>query len=259
MTEQLTAAGSGVAVLYRDAQLLGLYKPSGLPTTSPDGKRCLTELAAQLDPGAPRLHASSRLDAEVTGVVTFARTSQAIEALLAARKAGRYERYYLAIAGCAPEPTSGSWHWSIATDPREPRRRIALDPGSSKGDRAESGYRVLGVAHEAALLVLRPKTGRTHQLRVHAARAGAPLLGDRHYGGAMQRTLTNGRVLRAGRVMLHCARVRLPHIAERRRDAAPVCIDAPLPEDFRSLWLQLGGDASALDPQAWAADDTPER
>ena len=253
MTEPLSSlasASAGVSVLYRDAQLLALYKPSGLPTTSPDGKRCLTELAAALDPQAPRLHASSRLDAEVTGVVTFARTPKAIEALLAARKAGRYERFYLGIAMQAPEPAHGSWHWSIAQDPREPRRRIAVEPAAGKGDHAASGYRVLGCAHEAALLLLRPMTGRTHQLRVHAAKAGAALLGDRHYGGPMQRTLANGRVLRAGRVMLHCARVRVPKIGE----PGLVSIDAALPEDFRSLWLQLGGAAGLLEPQSWAAD-----
>lgn len=236
-------------MLYRDAELLALYKPSGLPTTSPDGKHCLTELAARIDPHAPQLHASSRLDAEVTGIVTFARTSQAIAALLDARKAGRYERYYLALASSAPEPPEGSWHWSIAKDPREPRRRIALPSDSAKGDRAESGYRVLARVPHAALLLLRPRTGRTHQLRVHAAHAGCALLGDRHYGGPMQRTLDNGRVLRAGRVLLHCARVRLP---SWERAAASITIDAPLPEDFRSLWQQLGGEPGALEPSAWA-------
>lgn len=244
----MTEPGSGVSVLYRDEQLLVLFKPSGLPTTSPDGKRCLTEIAAQLDPRAPRLHASSRLDAEVTGVVTFARTSQAIEALLAARKAGQYARYYLALAARAPEPEAGSWHWSIAPDPREPRRRIALDPDSKRGDRAESGYRVLAEVRDAALLVLRPKTGRTHQLRVHAAQAGAPLLGDRHYAGPVQRTLQNGRVLRAGRVMLHCARVCVPKIGGK---GERVTVDAPVPEDFCSLWQQLGGDPQRLLPEAW--------
>ena len=235
-------------MLYRDAHLLALYKPTGLPTTSPDGRRCLTEVASALDPQAPQLHASSRLDAEVTGIVTFARTGRAIQALLAARKAGQYERYYLALASAAPEPPEGSWHWSIAQDPREPRRRVALEPGSKKADPAESGYRVLAKLPQAALLLLRPKTGRTHQLRVHAARAGAPLLGDRHYGGPMQRTLNNGRVLRANRVLLHCARVRLPSVSDNTR----VTIDAPVPEDFCSLWQQLGGDLTQLDPAVWA-------
>ena len=190
--------------------------------------------------------------------MTFARTSKANAALLAAREAGRYERYYLALAARAPEPVEGSWHWSIAQDPRDPRRRVALNPGSKKGDQAESGYRVIGTVAQAALLLLRPKTGRTHQLRVHAAQAGAPLLGDRQYAGPMQCTLANGRVLRAGRVLLHCARVRLPSI-EVGAGASPVTsdtlltltIDASVPEDFGSLWQQLGGDPSQLDPRAW--------
>src|ERR1700755_3605750 len=94
----MTDPDRDVRVLHRDAELLVLWKPAGLPTTSPDGRGCLTELAAQLDPAAPHLHASSRLDAEVTGIVTFARTTRAIEHLLEARRSGRYERFYLGLA-----------------------------------------------------------------------------------------------------------------------------------------------------------------
>jgi 23S rRNA-/tRNA-specific pseudouridylate synthase len=240
-------------VLHRDADLLVLYKPAGLPTTSPDGKGCLTELAARLDPDAPRLHASSRLDAEVTGVVTFARTTRAIEALLAARRAGQYERFYLGLATGPLEPESGELDWPIDRDPRDPRKRIALDlpaarsggGGAARGGKrggaqeARTRYRVLGTLPTAALLSLSPLTGRTHQLRVHVARAGAPLLGDKHYGGPVKLVLPNGRVVRAGRVMLHCARVRLPTFG--------VTVDAPIPEDFRATWLALGGSSELLD------------
>src|SRR6266545_3893474 len=72
-------------VVHRDDDLLVIDKPSGLPTTSPDGVNCLASWAREHDPDAPRLHASSRLDAEVTGLVTFARTSRAIQQLTAAR------------------------------------------------------------------------------------------------------------------------------------------------------------------------------
>jgi hypothetical protein len=116
-----------VRILHRDADLLVLFKPSGLPTTSPDGRGCLTEIAAQLDPSAPRLHASSRLDAEVTGLVTFARTTRAIEGLLAARKAGQYERYYLGLATGPLSPAAGELNWPIDRDPRDLRKRITLD------------------------------------------------------------------------------------------------------------------------------------
>ena len=234
-----------VRVLHRDDDLLVLYKPAGLATTSPDGRNCLTEIAARLDPSAPRLHASSRLDAEVTGLVTFARTTRAIEGLLAARRAGQYERYYLGVATGPLTPETGELDWSIDRDPRDPRKRIALDratPGKSgkeRGQEARTRYRVLAVLPTAALLLLSPLTGRTHQLRVHVARAGSPLLGDRHYGGPTKVTLPNGRVVRAGRVMLHCARVRLPTFR--------LTLDAPIPEDLKTLWQQLGGAVSTLE------------
>jgi 23S rRNA-/tRNA-specific pseudouridylate synthase len=249
MTEPLTAAADGVRILHRDAELLVLYKPSGLPTTSPDGKNCLTAVASELDPSAPRLHASSRLDAEVTGAVTFARTTRAIEALLAARRAGAYERFYLALASVRVDPAEGRWQWPIDLDPRDPRKRIArVGKASDKAREAASLYRVVAALPMASLMLLQPLTGRTHQLRVHAAQAGAPLLGDRHYGGPMQRTREDGRVLRAGRVMLHCARVRLPRIAGvASGDAEKLCIDAPIADDFRDLWLKLGGDVGQIE------------
>ena len=256
----MTEHASDVRILHRDADLLVLYKPAGLATTSPNGRDCLTEVAAQLDPRAPRLHASSRLDAEVTGVVTFARTSRAIEALLAARRAGRYERYYLGLATGPIEPAIGELDWPIDRDPRDPRKRVAVPrvetsaparvirgPKSKRKDppqEARTRYRVVSSQPMVALLLLSPLTGRTHQLRVHVARAGAPLLGDRHYGGPTQRTLANGRVVRAGRVMLHCARVRLPRID---RSGEPLTLDAPIPDDFHAVWRALGGEHSQLE------------
>ncbi|MET0387997.1 MAG: RluA family pseudouridine synthase [Polyangiales bacterium] len=240
-------------VLHHDAELLVLWKPAGIPTTSPDGQRCLTQLAAALDPRAPRLHASSRLDAPVTGAVTFARTTRAIEALLAARREGRYERLYLALASAAPDPPSGDWRWAIDRDPREPRSRVARgeqDKPSASAASAHTRYALIDRQPSAALLALHPQTGRTHQLRVHAAKAGLPLLGDKPYGGPQQRTLADGRVVRAARVMLHCARVRLPNVAAGP-GAEPLTIEAPVPDDFSELWQRLGGDPALLVPSAW--------
>jgi 23S rRNA-/tRNA-specific pseudouridylate synthase len=237
---QLTAAN----IVYRDSDLLVLNKPSGLPTTSPDGERCLTSCARELDPDAERLHASSRLDADVTGLVTFARTTRAIAALTAARAAGSYRRFYLGLASQLPDAISGEWRWAIARDPREPRRRIALPEHTAKADHAHTLYTVLGKLEPGALLSMRPQTGRTHQLRVHAARAGVALFGDKHYGGPIQLVQSNGRVLRAARVMLHCARLELPGIASQ----AELVVEAPLPSDMRDLFAALGGSDAWLDP-----------
>jgi 23S rRNA-/tRNA-specific pseudouridylate synthase len=96
-------------------------------------------------------------------------------------------------------------------------------------------------ARTPALLTLTPVTGRTHQLRAHAASAGAPLLGDPSYGGPRRARLASGRVLPLSRVLLHAAWVELELDAERVR------VTAPLPPDFVATWEILGGEAAALE------------
>jgi len=233
---------AGVAVLHEDAWFLVLYKPSGLPTTSPGDEPTLTKLARELDPSAPRLHPSSRLDAEVSGTVIFARTPNATEHLLAARQAGTYRRGYLAIAIAPPRPPEGDWHGAIGLDPSNPRKRSIARTGASGAREAHTRYSTLESAAHAVLLWLMPQTGRTHQLRVHAAAAGSPLLGDRHYGGAPRVVLADGRVLSARRTMLHCALVEIPNPV----GGDPLRFEAPPPADFAELWRSLGGSVLQL-------------
>lgn len=232
-------AAASVRVVHRDEQLLVLYKPPGLPTTSPDGGACLVAVAKRLDPRAPRLHPSSRLDAEVSGLVTFARTRRATQALLDARAAGAYGRLYLAVAPGAPDPEEGRWEGAIAIDPSDKRRRIVVgSPDAAPGAReAQTDYRVRERAAEgAALLELRPRTGRTHQLRVHAAAAGVALLGDVVYGGPRRVVRPEGRVVTARRVMLHCASLTLPDVARAGRT---LTLSESLPEDMAAVWQAL--------------------
>ncbi|MBC7173479.1 MAG: RluA family pseudouridine synthase, partial [Polyangiaceae bacterium] len=174
---------------------------------------------------------------EVTGLVTFARSQRAIDTTLEARRQGTYSRLYLALASVAPDASEGRWDWPIARHPREKRLRIAGEGRDAQV--AETDFRVHARCAGAVLLHLFPRTGRTHQLRVHAARAGAPLLGDTAYGGARRAVLPDGRVRTAERVMLHCARIVLPHprSGELREFRSPV------PEDFERLWVGLGGAA----------------
>lgn len=230
------------SVAYRDADLLVLVKPAGLATTSPDGRDCLVAIAHELDPRAPRLHPTSRLDAEVTGLVTFARTERATTRLLEARRRGDYHRRYLALASRAPEPAEGRWSWPIALDRTDKRRRVA---GHGPSERhAETEYRTAGSVSGAACLHLYPHTGRTHQLRVHASKAGCPLLGDVHYGGPRRVTRADGRVVTASRVMLHCAELDLPASDPKAR----IRLFCEAPDDLRSVWAALGGEPSALEP-----------
>jgi 23S rRNA-/tRNA-specific pseudouridylate synthase len=238
-------------VLHRDEDLLVVDKPSGLPTTSPDGGDCLARRVHTMDQGAERCHPSSRLDAEVTGVVVFARTSRGIDLVLGARERGRYARRYVALSAT---PDAGSalatsdcseWRWDIAIDPRDPRKRRTLEEGG-RGERAQHAHtraRVLSRTTLAASLLLEPVSGRTHQLRVHAARGGAPLLGDVAYGGPRRLIASDGRVLACPRVALHCLLVVLP-----MPDGSMRAFRTPLPEDLADLAASLGLASLDLDP-----------
>jgi len=235
-------------VVHADRELLVLEKPAGIPTTTPGDGPSLVALARAIDPDAPQLHPSSRLDAEVTGLVTFARTARANRALLAARAAGRYARCYVALAAGVLESARGEWTDAIAIDPRDPRRRVPLAPGDrgERGQAARSDWERVAVASAVTLLHVRPRTGRTHQIRVHAAHAGVPLFGDVHYGGPRRVVLGDGRVVTARRVMLHCARIRIPDVV--RGGGAELELASEIPADVRRAWSQLGGEASSLAP-----------
>lgn len=225
-----------VSVVHRDAALLVLAKPSGLPTTTPDDSDCVVRRAQALDPDAPRLHATSRLDAEVSGLVTFARTPAAAEALRQARAEGRYGRRYIALTLTPPVTDLGVWDDPIAVDPRDRRKRIAGSGAQEKA--ARSRFAVHQRLLYGALLHLFPETGRTHQLRVHARAAGAPLFGDRVYGGPTRATIGDGRVVSARRTMLHCAALSLPNVA-----AGEGLLEVRLaaPRDFVAAHKGLGG------------------
>jgi 23S rRNA-/tRNA-specific pseudouridylate synthase len=232
-------------VAHRDGHLLVVVKPAGIATTSPDPSRAtLASLARALDPRAPRMHPTSRLDRDVTGLVVFARTDEAIAALLEARRQGRYQRTYLAVCAGAPAGESGRWTWTIAIDPRDRTRRVALSE-EEKGERAQraaSRWEVRGRAASASALALFPETGRTHQLRVHCAKAGHPILGDTSYGGPARVVLEGGRVVTPRRTLLHCARLSIPDL-ER---GAMLELAEEVPEDVARTWAALGGDAEAL-------------
>lgn len=232
-------------VVYRDAHLLVLDKPVGIATTAPDDGASLFALARALDPQAPALHPLSRLDTQVSGLTTFARTELANRVALEARTQGTLRRAYLGLSASAPQPDAGDWQHAIGIDPRDPKHRRALAP-DAQGARvkaAHTRYRICASAGPLVALDLWPVTGRTHQLRVHASAAGSPLLGDVAYGGTRRLTLDNGHILTAARVMLHCAAFRMPDPAQRSRT---ITLALAPPLDMRELWRDAGGDPAAL-------------
>jgi 23S rRNA-/tRNA-specific pseudouridylate synthase len=236
---------AALQVLYRDAHFLVIDKPSGIATTAPDDGPSLFASARALDPDAAQLHPLSRLDTQVTGIVVFARTALANDMALAARQAGQFSRRYLGLALLGRLAAEGEFRQAIAFDPRDPRKRRALPEGTRAAGAkvALTRYRERARAGVIVALDLFPQTGRTHQLRVHAAAAHSPLLGDVAYGGEKRVTLNNGRILSAGRVMLHCASVSLPHPSAVQGRLA---LSLPPPADMVRLWISAGGAPEAL-------------
>lgn len=217
-------------VLHHERGILVVDKPAGI-STIPDvmtARGTLVDLAARaVSISRDKLHPTSRLDREVSGVVTFALDERARDALQRARDAGLYARRYLAIA--TGEAAPGPWQWAIGRA-RDPKLRRA-DPS---GKPAETRVRIVARAGAFSLLALAPVTGRTHQIRVHAAAAGAPLVGDRAYGGPTRLTLPSGKSVSVGRIALHCARVRI---------SAPDCIMSavsPVPPELVELARAVG-------------------
>ncbi len=236
IAEASRAEAPAVRVLKRGKGWFAVDKPAGIATIPDHGgaSNALLPLAARavgLD--AARLHATSRLDREVSGVVVFATTPDAAARLKRARDEHAYVRRYLAIAARSPGADEGTWDARIGRAKDARRREVN---GRDATD-AKTHYAVVARAGEVALLALTPVTGRTHQLRVHASHAGAPLLGDRVYGGPSRWTLASGKVLSFTRIFLHAARVTIEGVA----------IDAPVPEEMRTIWSVLGGTERAWD------------
>jgi RluA family pseudouridine synthase len=249
--------GDPLRVLVDEEGLVAVDKPAGMPTIPDQGGAAhslVAVLAKSLGCALADLHATSRLDREVSGVVIFARTEEAARRLRAARDAGQYVRRYVAIAGGGPQSPAkkvearGEWDAPVgrASDPRH-RAAFGRDAAS-----ACTRHAIVARAGERSLLALEPMTGRTHQLRVHAAYAGMPLLGDRTYGGETRLTLSSGRVVRLGRIALHAGRVVVP-----RRSGGFMELRAEVPALLRELWAAIGGEDSAwvtaLEGSLWEA------
>ncbi len=233
------ASGAQPSIAARRDDLVAADKPAGLPTI-PDhrGFSSLQLWVAQqlgLDP--KQVHATSRLDTDVSGVVVFALSAQARRMVQQARERGSYRRHYLAIATRAPSPPTGRIDAPIgrAADPRL-RKVYGRDPAPSS-----TLIRLTAQCSQAAMVAVEPVTGRTHQIRVHMAHLGAPLLGDDRYGGPRSVVLPSGSVLQLDRIALHAAWV------EISLEGAPLwTARSSVPPELVECWRALDGD-----PRAW--------
>lgn len=212
-------------VLYEDDQVLAVDKPAGLPAQpTPGGLTSLLRLASTyLGREAGLVH---RLDRDTTGVTVFGKSPEATSALGASFRTGTARKQYLAVT--APGlPVEGTCTLQLARDRSRPGRWVARP---RDGLEAETRFRRLGTTPELALAALWPRTGRTHQIRAHLAALGAPIAGDRLYGGPLQ---LRGEAI--GRSLLHAHLLLLPH----PRTGAPLRLVATLPADVAPWFAAL--------------------
>lgn len=170
------------AVLYRDEAVLVIDKPAGLPVhRGPRGGPSVEDLLETLRFGKRRPpQPAHRLDADTAGCLVLGRTRPALAALGRAFAEGAVEKTYWAVVRGGPEAEAGEIALPLAKrSSRAAGWRMVVDPA---GAPALTLWRVLGRGADRTWLELRPRTGRTHQLRLHCAAMGWPILGDRVYG-----------------------------------------------------------------------------
>jgi len=221
-------------VLYEDAEILALNKPSGLSSQGGRGQvHTLDELLwAFARPGKARPRLIHRLDRDTSGVILTAKTKPAAGFLGKALMLRKFSKTYLAIVTPGPpDPATGVIDLPLRRDEqgREAYMRVCT-ADHPDAETARSGYRTLASAKGAALMELDPETGRMHQLRVHLAALGRPIAGDVRYGGAL---VVDGEAV--SRLMLHARALSFPHPAggTRRLEAMP-------PSDMAALIAKLG-------------------
>jgi 23S rRNA pseudouridine1911/1915/1917 synthase len=167
------------AILYRDAHLLGIAKPEGLPTIPGGGRfmdHTLLSLVRRHYPGASPLH---RLGRGTSGVVLFAMTAETASAVSQAWGSGQILKIYRALA--RGRPTSDEFEVDTPIGPVPHRILKTIHAACPAGKPAHSHIKVLERREDCSLLQIRITTGRPHQIRIHLAACGHPLVGDPLY------------------------------------------------------------------------------
>ena len=210
-------------ILYQDAGLLAYDKEAGLPCqqTPYDGYNNLFAALKRL-PGQQYLALHHRLDAPTSGVMLFARQKEINGGVSRLFSQGPLTKLYLAVVGGDPEGDE----WTVDR-PISKIKGAYISPENGPGKEARTEFKVLGRGSGRALVRARPLTGRTHQIRLHLAASGLPVLGDKFYGGRP-----------APRLMLHAWSLSFDHPKTGR----PLTIEAPAPQGF-----EVSGSFSILE------------
>ncbi len=213
-------------MLYRDGLVLIIDKPAGIPVhAGPGGGPNLEAGFDALRFGLRRPPAlAHRLDRETSGCLVLGRHPKALRRLGILFAAGKVEKVYWAVVAGIPVTPEGTIDARLKKLTRKSSWRIEVHP---QGQEAVTDYRVLGTHDGRAWLELRPRTGRTHQIRVHCATIGCPVAGGSRYGGPADSP-----------VLLHARAIALPLYPAR----LAITASAPVPQHMLAALAALGYD-----------------
>ncbi len=222
-SESIVPVDLPTKVLYEDEHLLAVNKPFGMPTHPSHGHRTDTLANAVMYKygGNFVFRPITRLDIDTTGVVLIAKNAVVCHKLCSAladnADEGLIRKTYLALCTAVPKEKRGTIDAPIGRLFGSVLKRCVREDGQ----RSVTNYEVLEQSEGRCLVKAMPLTGRTHQIRVHMAYIGCPLVGDYLYGTEIAGT----------RTMLHCESVEFLHPISRQN----LCIKAPMPEDMCSI------------------------
>jgi RluA family pseudouridine synthase len=234
-------AWTAAQILFEDEWLIAVNKPVSLPTqptldaSRPNVFGALKNFLQKRDGGTPYLGLHHRLDRDTSGVLLFTKDQKAnagVAALFASRSLQKTYQTLSVDRGACPDSWEVENNLGVVARAGKDSKFGAVRSG---GDPAHTSFKVLERFAGASLIEAQPHTGRTHQIRVHLADGGYPILGDAFYGGPVDLRLASGLNLHIPRVMLHAASLVFLHPLTN----APLVVRSPRPEDFVTCLNQL--------------------
>ncbi|WP_411818081.1 RluA family pseudouridine synthase [Hyphococcus sp. DH-69] len=228
-------------IVFEDDAMMAINKPFGLAVQGgTNTKQHIDGMLASLEKDGERPRLVHRLDKDTGGLLLLAKTRQAAQRLGDAFKGHDIEKTYWALTAGVPRPREGTIDMPIAkrmvrVGEGEEERVVPAEGEDAK--KAITDYQTIDDAgNGVAFLAMRPVTGRTHQLRVHAAAVGTPIIGDRKYGGA--RSSLEGV---SNNLHLFCRSMTFPHPKTGRK----MTLSVPLTGHMLKTWIFFTFDANA--------------
>ena len=238
------------SVIFQDDALIAINKPPGLATQGGTGQtRHVDMISSVLQlPGEQKPRLVHRLDKETSGVLVMAKTAQAARRLASMFRSKEPQKLYLALVEGVPDSDIGTIDIPLRDSKRRSGRNIPIqrpgDPEEASDRAAETRYAVVArIGETAALVALNPLTGRTHQLRIHLALSGHPIIGDKRYGSRRARFDLEGA---EKRLNLHARSLEIRHPV----NGTPLRLEASLPLHMEKLFAGKGWSLKRFDSAA---------